>query len=158
MRACSLTGWQPNKKRLFKPRLQTLIAPGHTEMCEALDRANLVLPCPNPTFTIPPEVAYTPFCRSWSGKASRKRLAFPADMPLRPVCGLKAGKVIFELGIYRWLGMAREPSDYTNLGVLFFFKRGRDLNPKSFPKSSKNNNQVSESAFFKLLIIGSMNL
>ena len=35
------------KKRLFKPRLQMLIAPGHTEMCEALGRANLVLPCLN---------------------------------------------------------------------------------------------------------------
>ena len=75
-----------------------LIAPGHTEMCEALGRANLGLPCPNPTFTIPPEVSYTPLRRSWSGKARRKCLAFPADMPLRPVGDRKAGKVIVELG------------------------------------------------------------
>ena len=107
-----------------------LIAPGHTEMCEALGRANLVLPCPNPTFTIPPEVSYTPLRHSWSGKASRKCLAFPADMPLRPVGDRKAGKVIFKLGIYRWLeddkGAQRPRKSLSSL----YLKRGRDLNPK----------------------------
>ena len=76
VRARSLTGWQPDKKRLFKPRLQTLIAPGHSEMCEAPGRANLGQLRPIPTF------------------------AFPADMLLHPVDGNKTGKVILELDVY----------------------------------------------------------
>ena len=103
-----------------------LIAPGHTEMCEALGRANLVLLRPNPTFTIPPNVAYTPFCRRLCGKASRKCLAFPADMPLRPVCGLKAGKVIFELGIYRWLWDGKTLKGY---GMFFLSNPSPPLKP-----------------------------
>ena len=101
LRACSHKGSPECGKFGPSARLPLLIAPGHPEMCEAPGRANLVLLRPNPTFTIPPEVAYTPFCRRLCGKARRKCLAFPADIPLRPVCGLKAGKVIFKLGIYR---------------------------------------------------------
>ena len=67
----------------------------------------LVLSAPNLTFTVPPELAYTSFCRRCGGKARRKCLAFPADMPLRPVDGRMAGKVIFELEIYRLLGDQR---------------------------------------------------
>ena len=104
LRACSHKGSPECGKFGPSVRLPSLIAPGHTEMCEALGRANLVLLRPNPTFTIPPNVAYTPFCRRLCGKASLKCLAFPADMPLRPVGDRKAGKVIFKLGIYRWLG------------------------------------------------------
>ena len=85
--------------RAFGPSA-LLIAPGQIEMCEAPGRANLVLLRPNPTFTIPPEVAYTPFCRRLCGKASRKCLAFPADMLLHPVDGNKTGKVILELDVY----------------------------------------------------------
>lgn len=60
----------------------------------------LVLSATIPKFTIPPEVAYTSFCRRCGGKARRKCLAFPADMLLHPVDGNKTGKVILELDVY----------------------------------------------------------
>ena len=76
LRACSHKGSPECGKFGPSARLPSLIAPGHTEMCEAPGRANLVLLRPQPNIHHPTRSGLHPILPQvvWEGQAKMPRL------------------------------------------------------------------------------------
>lgn len=129
VRARSLTGWQPDKKRLIKPRLQKLIAPGHPEMCGAPGRANLGPLRPQPDIHRPTRSSVHFILPQVRGEGQAKMPRLPsryASMPLRWQDGWEGDFRVGQLSVKDTMAL-----------VNYIFSPSLDSLTKSFPITSE---------------------